>query len=239
MADIPGPARAYPRAFSNESYGFLGSGYTADNKTRSQLYDFYRYDPKSDTWSAVSNYPDQILNYYVGYSVVVKGQPYISLSNVVPVMRKFTNDSWISVATIPEMIDCPAAGVFAVGNKFYVVVGNRINNSSSNSLWEYNADQDKWTRKSDFPGPARFAPGFFSIGNYGYYGCGKSTDQVQYNDMWKYDSTIDKWFRIEDFPGGMRSHLISSSDGKMGYMGLGIVFWNVTYCRDFWTFNPE
>jgi len=238
LADFPGAARAYPMAFSNSVNGFLGSGYTQDNSTRSQLYDFYRYSPQTNTWSAISDYPDTVKKYYVGYTVNVNGRPFISLSNNELTMREYVKDSWKPVKTIPDMIDCPASGVFSIGRKFYVIVGNRINNSVSNAVWEFDSENESWTKKSDFPGPARYAPGFFSIGNYGYYGCGRSTDKLQYNDMWRYDPARDKWIRIEDFPGGIRSHLISISDGKSGYMGLGIVFWSVTYCRDFWRYDP-
>jgi N-acetylneuraminic acid mutarotase len=238
LADLPGVARVYPRAFSNSVNGFLGSGYTKDNSTRSQLYDFYMYSPQTNAWSAISDYPDTVGRYYVGYTVNVKGRPFISLSNKVLTMREYVKDSWRPVKTIPDMTDCPASGVFAIGTKFYVVAGNRTDNSVSNAVWEFDSENETWTKKSDFPGPARFAPGFFSIGNYGYYGCGRSTDKQQFNDMWRYDPSRDKWNRIEDFPGGIRSHLVSLSNGKSGYMGLGIVFWSVTYCNDFWRFDP-
>jgi N-acetylneuraminic acid mutarotase len=238
LADFPGVARAYPRAFSNSVNGFIGSGYTHDNSTRSQLYDFYKYTPQTDTWSAISDYPDSVVRYYVGYTVSVKGRPFISLSNFEPAMREYVKDNWKLIPTIPDMIDCPAAGVFSIGSKFYVIAGNRIDNSASNAVWEFNSENEQWTRKSDFPGQARFAPGFFSVGKYGYYGCGRSTDKIQYNDMWRYDPQKDIWLRFEDFPGGIRSHMISLSNGKSGFMGLGIVFWSVTYCRDFWRFDP-
>jgi len=95
-----------------------------------------------------------------------------------------------------------------------------------------------WTKVKDFPGTARYAPGFFSIGNYGYYGCGMSTSSQQYSDMWRYDPADDKWIRMHDFPGGIRSHLVSTSDGKSGFEGLGILMSPVTYCSDFWKYDP-
>lgn len=238
-ADIPGVARAYPRSFSNSVNGFLGCGYSADNSSKIQLYDYYKYDPQADTWTSVLDYPDNISGYYVGYSVTCNNRPFISLSNQLLSMREWSNGTWISVTTIPEMIDCPAAGVFAIDKKFYVVVGNRINNAFSNSVWEFNTETSTWAKKSDFPGPARFAPAFFSIGDYGYYGCGMATNQQQFKDMWRYDPANDKWIRLEDFPGGLRSHLISSSQDVNGFIGLGIDFSTITYKNDFWKFSPQ
>jgi N-acetylneuraminic acid mutarotase len=239
MADFPGMARVYPSAFSNQTNGFLGAGYSTDNSSRIQLYDFYKYDPQSNTWSSIANYPDNIMNYYVGYAVTVNDRPFISLSNQLLTMRELANDSWNSFATIPDMIDCPAVGVFSISRKFYVVVGNRINNSVSNAVWEYNSDNQTWTKKSNFPGAARYAPAAFSIDNYGYYGCGMSTTSQQFKDIWRYDPAIDKWIRIEDFPGGIRSHLIGMSAGKAGFMGLGLDFSGPIYYSDFWKYDPK
>jgi N-acetylneuraminic acid mutarotase len=136
------------------------------------------------------------------------------------------------------MIDCPASGVFSIGKKYYVVVGNRINNTVSDAVWEYNSDNGVWTKKSNFPGAARYAPAFFSIDSYGYYGCGMATTSQQFKDMWRYDPTKDRWIRLEDFPADIRSHLVSTSDGKSGFVGLGIIMSSVTYCNDFWRYDP-
>ena len=238
QADLPGPPRVYPRSFSNSINGFLGSGYSSDNSSRIQFYDFYKYDPQKNEWSTIPNYPDNISSFYVGYTLTVNGRPFISLSNQTLTMRELVNDSWMSFATVPDMIDCPASGVFSIGKKFYVVVGNRINNSVSNAVLEYNTDNGTWTKKANFPGQARYAPAFFSIGSFGYYGCGMSTSSEQHKDMWRYDPLNDKWIRIEDFPGGIRSHLIGVSDGKSGFVGLGIIMSSKYYHNDFWRYDP-
>ncbi len=239
MADLPGISRSYPRAFSNATNGFLGAGFSADNTSKIQLYDFYKYNPQNDSWSSIQNYPDLISNFYVGFSVNVNNRSFISLSNQELIMREFVNDTWQAIPTIPEMIDCPASGVFSIGTKFYVIVGYKINNTYSNSVWEFNTIDNGWTRKADFPGTARFAPAFFQVANYGYYGCGMSTNQQQFKDMWRYDPLSDSWIRIEDFPGGIRSHLVSSYDGKSGFVGLGLIMSVVSYQKDFWRFDPK
>lgn len=238
MADLPGIARCYPRGFSNSSFGYVGAGFSADNSTKVQLYDYYKYNPQADSWSSIPAYPNNILNFYVGFTVSVSGRPFISLSNETMSILELVNDNWISHSTIHDMIDCPAAGVFSAGNKIYVILGYRENSTYSNTVWEYNSDSGVWTQKANFPGPARYAPAFFSIKNYGYYGCGSSTDSQQYKDMWRYDPANDKWIRIEDFPGGIRSHLLSTSVGNCGYIGLGWVR-PLTMNQDYWKYNPD
>lgn len=239
MADIPGFPRIYPGAASGTTNGFIGGGYSADNSSRVQLYDFYKYDPQANTWSPLPNYPDNIQNYYVGFAVTVNNRPFVNLTNQALNMREIVNNEWVSFSTVPDMIDCPASGVFSIGHKFYVVVGNRINNSVSNAVWEYNTDDGIWTKKSDFPGPTRYAPASFSIGKYGYYGCGMAVNSAQFSDMWRYDPSNDKWVRFEDFAGGIRSHLIGTSDGSSGFIGLGLVMSPLKYFNDFWKYDPR
>ena len=235
----PGVPRIYPGAVSDMNNGFVGAGYSADNSSRVQLYDFYKYDPGTNTWSVLPNYPDIIQSYYVGWSVTVNGRPFVNLTNQALHMREIANNAWISFTTVQDMIDCPASGVFSIGHKFYVIVGNRINNTNSNSVWEYNTDNNVWTKKSDFPGPARYAPAAFSAGNYGYYGCGMAVNQTQFNDIWRYDPSNDKWIRFENFPGGYRSHLIGTSNATVGFVGMGILWNSGKYFNDLWKYDPS
>lgn len=235
-ADIPGGGRNYPRAFANGTSGYMGAGFSADNSTKTQLYSFYKYNPQTNTWSGIPDYPDNISNFYVGFTASVNGRLFASLSNTSSTIRELVNDTWISRPSVYDMIDCPASGVLVIDKKIYIVVGYLTNNIVSNAVWEYDTETGSWTKKSNFPGPARYAAAFFQIGKYGYYGCGMSTTNQQYNDMWRYDSSKDKWIRISNFPGGLRSHLTSSSDGSTGIVGLG--YGNGTYYYDFWRFDP-
>jgi N-acetylneuraminic acid mutarotase len=239
LADLPGAARVYPRAFANSTHGYMGAGTSADNSSRVQLYDFYKYDPVANSWTQIPDYPDLISGFYTGNSVTTDGRPFALLSNSGVNMRELVGDAWISRNAIPEMTDCPASGIFTVGKKFYVVAGFKTNNTASNSVWEYDPETETWTRKSNFPGLVRYAPAFFAIGNYCYYGCGMTTNQTQLKDMWRYDPSSDQWIRLEDFPGGYRSHLISTEDGNSGFIGLGLMYSPVTFFKDFWRFDPD
>jgi N-acetylneuraminic acid mutarotase len=238
-ADLPGVARVYPKGFSNSSNGFIGSGYTSETASKIQLYDFYKYSPGNNSWSNLADYPDNILNYYVGFAVTVNNRSFISLSNSVLTMRELVNDEWVSKSTIQDLTESPAAGVLPLNGKIYVVIGYRTNNTSSNAVWEYSPELGIWNRKSDFPGIARFAPLTFTIKNYGYYGCGMSTDLTQYKDMWRYDPSADKWIRYEDFPGNVRSHLVGISCGDYGFGGLGLIQSTHTLCTDFYKFDGK
>jgi N-acetylneuraminic acid mutarotase len=234
--DIPGGPRSYPRAFSDGTSGFMGAGFSGDNYSKIQLYSFYKYNPQTNTWSQIPDYPDNISNFYVGFTASVNGRLYAALSNTSITIRELVNDMWISHPSVNDMIDCPASGVMVIENKIYIITGYRVNNTVNNAVWEYDTETSVWTRKANFPGSPRYAGVSFQIGKYGYYGCGMSVTNQQYSDMWRYDNSKDKWIRISDFPGGLRSHLTSCSDGFTGIVGLG--YGNTLYKYDFWRFDP-
>jgi N-acetylneuraminic acid mutarotase len=223
---------------TSASHGYLGGGLSADNSSRLMLYDFYKYDPQTNSWSTIPNYPDNSLNFYVGHAITVNNRPFYSLSNQVSNMRELINDTWISKPAIPDMNDSPGSGIFSIGKKIYLIVGYKTNWIISHSVWEFDSENETWTQKSDFPGPARNTTVAFSIGKYGYFGTGSDPYNNQFKDFWRYDPSRDKWIRLDDFPGGPRSHTISISDGKAGFAGLGILLSSVSYYKDFWKFEP-
>jgi hypothetical protein len=240
MADFPGVPRVYALGTADNSFGYMGTGHTADNSSRAQLYDFYKYNPGNNLWSNIPDYPDPINNFFWNYGVSVNGHAYVSLSNVVQNTREIINDSWISHPNVSDLMNSGGNSVFVFGNSFYVICGYRFNTTVINrAVWEYNTLTATWTRKTDFPGPARNLTMSFSIGNYGYMACGTTSDNQQFKDVWRYDPANDKWIRIDDFPGGIRSHGVGASSGEFGYAGLGVKLSTITYYNDFWRFDPQ
>jgi hypothetical protein len=239
MADLPGVPRIYAMGAADNSSGFLGAGHTADNSTRVQLYDFYKYNPGTDSWIRIADYPDLINGFFFNYSVSVNGRTFFSLSNVVQNTREIVSDAFVSRPNVTDLMDSPSNSVFVIGDSYYVITGIRTNLTSNRAVWQYNTVTSVWTRKADFPGPARNATMFFSIGNYGYMGCGATNTGQQYKDMWRYDPANDKWIRIEDFPSWIRSHTVSLSAGGTGYAGLGVNLTSIDYYKDFWKFDPQ
>jgi hypothetical protein len=222
MADFPGVSRVYAMGTADNNYGYMGTGHTADNSSRIQLYDFYKYNPGTNVWSTIPDYPDLINNFFLNYSISVNGHPYVSLSNVVQNTREIVNDSWVSHPNVSDLMDSGGNPVFVFGNSYYVICGYRFGTMIiNNAVWEYNTLTSTWIRKANFPGPARNLAIFFTIGNYGYMGCGTTPANQQFTDMWRYNPSNDSWIRIEDFPGGKRSHAVSASIGDYGFAGFG------------------
>lgn len=239
MADFPGLPRIYAIGTADNSFGYMGTGHTEDNSTKTQLYDFYKYNPGTGTWSAIPDYPDAISNFFLNYGVSVNGHAYVSLSNTVQNTREITGNSWISHPNVSDLMNSGGNSVFVFGDSYFVICGYRFNSSQINrAVWEYNTQTSTWTRKADFPGPARNLAMYFSIGNYGYISCGTTNDNQQFTDTWRYDPANDKWIRVDDFPAGARSHVVSASIGNYGFAGLGVRLSSAIYYNDLWKFDP-
>ena len=122
---------------------------------------------------------------------------------------------------------------FEIGTKAYVITGFTMTGYTK-QLWEYDAVNDVWTKKKDFPGSARgFATGF-AIGNKGYVVGGSCCGvTIFYNDLWEYVPSTDTWTSKASFPGIARDAAVGFAIGGKGYYGTGRYQYS-----DFWEYDP-
>ncbi len=98
-------------------------------------------------------------------------------------------DSWTRKADFPGSGRAYALA-FAMGTKGYVTQGllGMTNGGASvtlgRDLWEYDAQQDAWTRRTDFPGAARTMAVGFAIGPTGWIGLGTNASGQDLRDLW-------------------------------------------------------
>lgn len=108
------------------------------------------------------------------------------------------------------------------------------------TFWEYDPLVDRWIRKADFPGIARWGYISFAIGKKGYVGMGvtvkngRETDLLR--DFWEYDTETNEWTRLKDFPYSRRKALTFAVCGK-GYILCGSNISQVL--SDMWEYDPE
>lgn len=127
---------------------------------------------------------------------------------------------------------------FTIGNKGYL-----LNTRCYNELWEYDSQNDTWTKKANFPGVCRFLTSGFSINGKGYVGLGRNNNNIQETDFWEYDPSTDSWTQKAQFPGTGRGQAVGFSIGNKGYLGTGTTPTTTTqlsgiYHNDFWEYDP-
>lgn len=242
VEDIPN-GRHHPVTFS-----LNGKGYVLTGTTSNQNYtdDFYEYDPVSDTWTSLTDFPGDDRSFSIG--VVNNGLGYMGFGS--KGQGDYLDDLWkfdpVS-GTWTELASCPCSGrthpaMITLGDKIYVGLGNNdINNLKD--WWEYDISDDAWIQMSDLPGPRRHHPYQFTAGGNVYAGLGHGVGI--YDDWYKLDTATNSWTAMSDFPGEARvagtqfdhdgyGYVLSGDGDNHSYMASGEM-WKYDPANDSWT----
>src|SRR5262249_1062324 len=157
--------------------GYIGTGKNLE--TNVTLRDFWCYDPVSNLWSQIADFPTAR---YASSAFVINDTAYVGLGSETLSILHFVKDfwkynqgtnTWIQVADFGGTPRYDAS-CFTIGNKGYVGTGFDQSSPFYTDFWEYNPSSDTWLQMTDFPGGARQAGVGFAIGNHGYMGTGWS-----------------------------------------------------------------
>lgn len=239
VAPFPGSTRVSPVGFAAGGKGYIVGGATLDSPSGVALRDFYEYDPGTNSWTKLSDYPGNIHNTFFGWAEVVNDKAYIALSaqdfySYIP-----STNQWTKLTNPPVQL-YSASTTFVSGDIIYVVGGFDSSSYDKREVWAYNTLNGTWTRKSDFPGePRRAAVGFGLEGKY-YVGLGFKLLPVSsvYGDFWQYYPQSDLWEKAPDFAGAARSTSFCLVVNNRAYVGAGYLSSN-NLTSDVYSFNPN
>ncbi|MCE3278260.1 MAG: type sorting protein [Bacteroidetes bacterium] len=126
----------------------------------------------------------------------------------------FAQVPWVQKADVP--LGGSVVAYFAIGNKAYLL-------KAPFEFWEWNSDNNSWSRKTDFPGTQRGGATGFSIGTKGYISGGQIYGGF-FTDLWEWDQATDTWTRKADKGGNGRENPSSFVIGNKAYLVGG---WNL------------
>lgn len=244
--------RHHPVTFSINGYGYLLGGSATQSP---YLSDFYRYDPASDQWTKLPDFPGPPRSY--AYAIVYNEKAYMGFGFG---LTSDMSDLWeydpVTNAWTEKVL-CPGNGrghpAFLEANgKIYVGLGGSAS-GNLNDFWEYDIATDHWEQISDFPSHKRHHPFYFSIGDMVYAGFGHGSESVNgstiYNDFYRYDPQTDIWERMNDFPAEARvagtqfslngKGYVLSGEGKDHYYLEEGEFWEYDSNNDTWIQLPS
>ncbi len=199
-ANFPGVTRAFDVAFSIGHYGFVGVGRNCSNTNQ---IDFYKYNTRTNTWSAITNYPGN--GQYGCSACTIEGKGYVGLGwsgnqNCNDFWRYDTiSKGWTQMATFPGTPRY-STSPFVIGHKAYFVGGSPNGPPYFNDVWVYDAHQNTWTQLRNYPetgGVESYVS--FAIGKHGYVGDGYYNPGC-YSSMYEYDTASDTWTAISPIP---------------------------------------
>lgn len=236
--------RHHPVTFSIGGYGYLVAGADAEYVS---LSDFYRYDPTSDSWTQLDNFPGASRGFAYGVETETKG--YMGFGyyfNPDTGEDAYLDDLWEydpETDTWTELATCPCTprihpAMVEVNGKIYVGLGGS-EFGDLGDWWEYDIETDTWTERADFPSSNRHHPYYFSIGDYAYVGMGHSGPNI-FDDFYRYDPETDTWTTLGDLTDQGRVAGTQFDYGGKGYFlsGQGETHTNLP-TGEFWEYTPE
>jgi hypothetical protein len=188
LADIPGVGRFWSAAFTIDNKIYTGTGVTDFSGDATQ--DMWEYDPTSDTWAQVADYPAGVREGADGFGdgnrgFLAFGSPFIQFTNTVYEYLPTTN-TWEAKAP------CPASFAyshgFTINDKYYIGPEN-----GTNKVFAYDFTSDSWSEVAPFPGQDRRAQVAFTANGKGYIGLGMFVFGGVLGDFYAYDPVTDSW----------------------------------------------
>jgi len=159
-------------------------------------------------------------------------------------------NDWTQLNDFPGTARASATS-FVVGDKAFICFGRSgwKGDGFLKELWEYDSQTDIWTRKSDYPGPARVKAVAGVIGTKAYIGMGSIgvyDESKLFNDFWEYDTQTDTWSQKASFPGEGRNDMFCTAVNGAIYTTMGFTVykrsdetWRYDPQSDIWTQMPK
>ena len=262
VATFPGKGRYSAVAFSDNNYGYVGTGFDGLN----YLTDFWRYDPAANAWTRIANFPlaSNGLGRYGAVAFTINNTGYVGTGNNTSTLNDFyqynaASNTWAGINSFPGT-KRQGASSFVLNNVGYVMLGtgNQINPVD---VWSYDPGTTQWTRHRDLAVHAatsadpldfdyslvvRANAASFAVGGLGYIALGNKVTSTPQSDCWAYDPVADTWTLKTSFTaattaggsgGAARYNCIGFSLGSLGYVGLGQT--GAARLDDLYQFDPN
>ena len=206
---------------SNHSFGFAlnDMGYLVGGETTSGYSNaFYQYDPASDAWTALPDFPGEPRGYTIGDTWNGEAWFGFGQSN-----SGALNDLWVynpETETWTEKASCPCSArthpaFIAEAGKVFVGLGGGPS-GDTNDWWEYDIASDSWSEKPDFPASERHHPYQFGIDGDVFVGFGHHAADI-FNEWYKYEPATEVWTEMATLPAEGRVAGSQLAHNGMGY----------------------
>jgi hypothetical protein len=152
-------------SFAINGKGYLGLGWNSDAPGESivDVNDWWQYDPVSDHWTAMHNFPGAKRLGAGGFAIdgkgyIVSGEPQSKVDANTVWQYDPGTDHWTQKADFPgPAVELPVATNGTING---LDVGFIVNTGT----WEYNPSKDSWGQIANMPGGGRYQAAGFVIG---------------------------------------------------------------------------
>ena len=226
--------------FSLGGYGYVLTG-GEDGQVFSSSKDFFRYDPSTDSWLQLPDYPGPARGYGIGD--VWNGKMYFGFGSSGFINL---NDLWSwdpNTDTFEQLPSCPCAGrvhpAFVIADgKIYVGAGGGLS-GNLNDFWEFDIATEMWNPMPDIPGP-RHHPYQFELNGDIYVGNGHLSSWYRYtpgSNNWVQVASLPTRVAGAQFSYNGKGYALSGTDTNHNRFATG-EFWEYDPIADTWTALP-
>jgi len=191
--------------------------------------EIWGYNDEKDTWYLLTYYPGKAIEQLTCF--ILNGKLFLGGGS-----RYFTGnldensyyDFWeynFETTKWVKKNDIPIKRYGMKGNLACCTQDNKVFVFSyANELWQYNPEQDSWSRKMKFPGPTRFISNLIEKNNKLYLIGGSYSNYGSYGlkDCWEYTINSNSWEMVAFMP-QFYSYGIAFTYNDQIYAGLGWV----------------
>ncbi len=150
LNNFPGHIRSHAVAFNSNTYGYYGLGrYRLDSDNDEVFGDFWRYEPQSDQWVQIENFPGGNRSHasairidekvYVGYG----GHPFKTDSYSDFYSFDLLSETWEQIPSPPNNDERYNSSIFKTGQSF-VVGGGQHTGAYYGDFYKYNTVEERW-----------------------------------------------------------------------------------------------
>ncbi|MEY3237487.1 MAG: hypothetical protein RI883_1588 [Bacteroidota bacterium] len=226
IANLPGLARRDAVAFAIGGKGYVGTGIDNDESALGiKLNDFWEYDPSSNSWLQVANYPGGGgAGMYFATAFAVDSKGYVCGGKSGPSFYssemweyKPSINQWTQRASFPGGARYQLAS-FSIGYYGYVGLGAN-EDIYKKDFWKYNAGTNQWIQITDLPASERGACCTFTIGERGFVCMG--SDGGILDDLWEFNPNTNDWTSKAPYGGSERKNAVAFVINDKAYVGTG------------------
>lgn len=225
-ANLPGSPRRDAVSFVINNFAYVGTGMDSlSGPTGNTLKDFWRYNPQTNSWSAIADFPGfggQGIYFATAFSVEGKG--YLCGGKSGPEAYsnqlweyKPSNNQWMQRANFPGGVRYQLLS-FAVGNKGYVGMGTD-QNIFKKDMYCYDPGSNSWQAIAPFPAYERASATTFTLHDRGFVCLGNNGGLL--TDLIEYNPATDLWTLRAEYGGSNRKGAIAFVIDNKAYVGTG------------------
>jgi len=193
--------------------------------TGNTLKDFWRYNPTTNSWTAIADFPGAGgAGVYFATGFAVGGKGYLCGGKTGPNLYssqlweyKPSNNQWIQRANFPGGVRYQMLA-FVIGSKAYVGMGTD-QNIFKKDMYCYDPGANNWQAIAPFPGYERGSASTFTLEERGFVCLGSNGGLL--SDLIEYNPLSDSWTLRAAYGGSARKSAVSFVIDNKAYVGSG------------------